>query len=536
MTALAARVGVAARDVPATLTAIGFAAAAAIAAAGWYGYADVPRARTLAYLVIAAGIARFAMVRRPLPDLQATVVLLAMIVAAALLAATMVEASANALVGVAAAVGAGALLKNRPTVGFTAAFLLVGFGGSILAFTDLTPYRGLDAAVAGLCVATVLGYLSHDRTRAAAPVLGAVLFGLFIAITWVYGELAEVPAIGRQAFKVFAFSMLLVPAVAYGPWGPGAHRRMAKGVVIGTVLVAGYAVLRWIIGPAAAEVRLIEADGIGQAYNFAEGKLRVFGSFINTRSLGSWAAASIPMCAALAVHWRGWWRIAAAAAVALAFAALLGSGMRGGVPAIAVGGLYVAVVLTYTRAHRGFRPGIAAVVIAAVIAALTVVVAVSPDATTSERNYASILNPDSDRAYQERLYKWSIAWRQAEERPLGQGLGTAGIGSTYQRYPTIGLYDVDNSYLKIAVDQGVIGLGLFVTALLALLLGLGRRALATEDPQKAALAAGAGGTLAAFMVIMWTGTYVEGDAADLVWLITGLGLAQFATTRLADSR
>lgn len=534
MTALAARVGlVASRDVPATLTALGFWLGALIAVAGFYDLVALPRRELFVYALLAAGVARFALVKRALPEPQQTLTLLALVVAAALLVAEMVEGEAYALVGPAAVVGLGALIRTRPTVGVTAAFLFAAFAGTLLAVLDTDPYKFVDASIGALAAAVVLQYLSRGRDRRAVPVLGAILVAIVIAVARVYAEFAAVPEVGSRAFHVFGFYMLLLLAMAYGPWGHETHRRMAKAVLVGVLIVAGYAVLRWIIGPSAAERQVVLSDVVGARYNFAEGKLRLFGSFVNTRSLGAWAAVVLPVCVALAIHFRGRWRLASVVAAVLAFAALIGSGMRGGVPAAALGCLVVVGVMTYSRAGGGLRLNVAAVAAVGLIVAFGALAAVSPDPTVSERSYQTILDPSRDAAYQERLYKWSVAWREADQRPFGHGLGTAGVlALSYQRFPTVGANDVDNSYLKVAVDQGLFGLALFAAALIALLIGLVRRSLRTHDPQRAALGAAGAGVTASFMVVMWSGNYLEGMPAVTAWLIVGLGVGQFATVAL----
>lgn len=529
MSALAARAGVVVRDVPATLTALVFAGWAFVAVLGWYGLAPVPRPGLLLSGLVVAAVLRLVFTQRPLPALQQTVVILALVAAAAAYAATLIEGRAYSLVAIAGALAAGWFFRRRVTLAVAIMFLLAGFYATIQAVFDIDPYKPHDAVLGGLIVATLFAYVSNGRERRAVPIAGAILFAVYVAITRVYAEVADVPAIGDEAFYVFGWYMLALLTIAYGPWDRATHTRMAKTLVVIVAIVAGYAVLRWIIGPSDEEREFALAGG-GAQYNFADGKLRVFGSFPNTRSLGVWSACVLPLCTALALHLRGRWRIVAVTAGCLAFAALIASGMRGGIPAAGLGCLLVMLVMTYTRAGRGLRLGVLGAVALALTTAFAVVAIVSPDPAVSERSYARILNPQTDPAYQERLYKWSAAWREADQHPFGQGLGTAGRSAVVsQRFVSIGLYDVDNSYLKVALDQGLFGLVLFVAALLALGVGLIRRSLRALDRQQAALGAAGAGTLAAFMVVMWTGNYVEGLPAFTAWLLVGLGLAQFAT-------
>ena len=530
MSALAARVGVGGADVRDTLAALAIAAAAVAAALGWYDVVEIPRPRLLAALVACAGVARLALWPRPLPDPHQSVVLLAVVAMAALQAATMVETRSDSLLGIAGVVALGAALRRRPAVAFVLALFFAGFYASLESLFEVEAYRLHDALFGAFIVAGVLAYLSAGRDRRPVPVAGVLLFAAFIVAARISAELAPNPAIGNKSFYASAWFMIAAVAVAYSPWPRATHARFMKGALVVVALVAGYAVLRWIIGPAEAERRFVLSDPVAAPYLFAEGKLRVFGSFPHTHALGVWCAVVLPFCTALAIHLRGRWRAVAIGAGGLAFAALIGSGARAAAGAAGLGCLAVTVVMAYTRAGRGVRIGVLAAAGAALVIGFTVIAAVSPDQRTSDRSYARILDPGSDRSYQVRLYKWRQALDDVDDHPFGRGLGTAGqTAVTSQRFASVALYDVDNSYLKIAIDQGIFGLGLYVAALVAMLVGLLTRALRATDRQAAALGAAAAGALGAFMILMWTGNYIEGRPAFTAWAIVGLGLAQFAT-------
>lgn len=535
MSALAARAGFAIRDPRATLTAAVFAAWAALAALAWWAPHQIPHGRGIAALLIAACVGRLALGRTSLPPLQETVVIMSGVVGAALQASSMFEARASTLFGLAVALAFGAFFRRRPAPLVLLAFAIASTYASLQALFSIYPYHLHDGLLAGVCVAALLGYLSDERDRRAVPVAGAVLFAVYVAVTAVYAEAASVAIIGHRAFQVFGWYMVVLLAIAYGPWDGATHERIAKGVLAISGLVAAYAVLRWIIGPAGAERDLV-LSGTGGAYNFSDGKLNVFGSFPNTRSLGVWCASVAPLCVALAFYLHGRWRIVAGVTAGLVFAALIGSALRSGIVAAVLGCLVVLGVMAFTRAGGGIRLGVLLATAVGLGVAAAIVIAVSTGANYSNHSYAAIIHPTTDPSYQERLYKWSAAWRDADKHPLGQGLGTAGRNAiVYERFVTIGYYDVDNSYLKVALDQGIFGLILFVSALVALLAGLVRRSLVTIDRRQAALGAAGAGALASFMLVMWTGDYVEGLPAFTAWTIIGLGLAQFATARRADS-
>lgn len=529
MAATALRPPIAVRDVPATITAAAFAVGTAVATVAWWDAGAIPHGKRIALLIVVAALARLVLWRRPLPQTQQTVVIMSGVVAAALLAAPYMETRAPALAGPAVALAAGVFFRRRPTVAIVIAFAIASTYNSLDALLGVDPYRPHDLVLAGLCVAVLLGYVSGDRDRRPVPLVGAILFALYVAVTRVYAEAAGDPVIGEHAFKVLGWYMLVLLAVAYGPWNPDTHRRIAKGVLVVIILVSGYAVLRWIIGPAQAERELVLSSGTAR-YNFSDGKLNVFGTFPNTRSLGVWTTTALPMALALAFYLRGRWRWMAAVAVGLTFTALLGSELRSGVPAATVGCFIVVIVMAFTRAGGRLHLGALLGAGGALAATVVLVIGISAGPSYSDHSYSSIVNPVNDSSFKERIYKWEALWRDADKHPLGKGLGTAGRTAVAEaRFFTPSYYDVDNSYLKIALDQGIFGLVLFLAAILGLLAALVRRSLLTSDPQRAALGAAGAGALSAFMVVMGTGNYIEGLPAFSAWLFAGLGLAQFAT-------
>jgi len=141
-----------------------------------------------------------------------------------------------------------------------------------------------------------------------------------------------------------------------------------------------------------------------------------------------------------------------------------------------------------------------------------------------------ILSPGRDEAYQTRLTKWSAALDDIDRNPFGGGLGTAGQVQREQgRFANIGSIGVDNSYLKVALEQGFAVMIVFAASLVLLLIGIGRRAWVTADRSQATLGIGAAATLASYLVLLNSALYIEGLTAMAAWTVVGLGVAQFAT-------
>src|SRR5690606_14144310 len=112
--------------------------------------------------------------------------------------------------------------------------------------------------------------------------------------------------------------------------------------------------------------------------------------------------------------------------------------------------------------------------------------------------------------------------------PLGHGLGTGSSqGSMSGRFLQASAINIDNSYLKIAYEQGVIVMALFVAAMLGLLASLAVASLRTRRRAAAAMRFGACGALASMLVSFYTGLYIEAAPVLAGWFIVGLGLAYF---------
>ena len=141
-----------------------------------------------------------------------------------------------------------------------------------------------------------------------------------------------------------------------------------------------------------------------------------------------------------------------------------------------------------------------------------------------------ILTPNRDAAYQTRLSKWTTALEDIDRNPFGGGLGTAGrLYREQGRFQTISSIDVDNSYLKVALEQGFAVMLLFGAGLALLLVGIARRAWLTVDRSRATVGIGAAAALASYMVMLNSAVYIEGLTAMAAWTVVGLGVAQFAT-------
>jgi O-antigen ligase len=245
-------------------------------------------------------------------------------------------------------------------------------------------------------------------------------------------------------------------------------------------------------------------------------------------------ACAAPLCLAVALIDQRQLRTAAAIAVGLCVPAAYGTDVRAALPALIAGGGTVIILNQLSSGARALRQTVVAVAIAVVGGTILF----STVTGSNSGRYGAILSPGGDPSYQAHLRKWEEAVSDIGGHPFGLGLGTAGrIAETGENgVLTIASYNLDNSYLKIAYEQGFIVLALFVAAMIALLVGLARRAVRARSPGVRAMATGAAGSLVAASVMFFTGIYVEDLIAFALWIPVGAAIGAIAaeSARPAD--
>jgi hypothetical protein len=415
-----------------------------------------------------------------------------------------------------------------PAAAIVVVFALTGVNGSLRAFTGAPVGAIIDLILGSLWVGAIWRFLSGGRSRPYWLWPGVVAVGLYLAVTAASVFAAPSVSFGVAAFHISGWYVLVFLLIAYGGWKPGTQERMARGIVVVALLVGAYATLRWFIGPASSEREL--ADQTTGIYNIVEGKLRLVGSFTSGHELAAWCALAIPFCLAMGLGFRGRWRLLAAAACGTCAIGLFGSSGRIGAVATVVGLAVVLGLVQFGRAYRTLRVPVTVAGLVA-IAALGVTafgLTVQTSGPGTER-YTVLLHPDRDVAYRTRQYKWRGALKDADRHPFGDGLGTAGrIQVERGRFSTVGSENVENSYLKVAVEQGFAVMGLFVVSVLLLLAGLIRRTVASQRLVASTLGIGAVGALTAYLVLLTSALYIEGLTALAAWIMVGVGVSQFA--------
>ena len=430
------------------------------------------------------------------------------------------------------AVIGGFIAQRWPAATFATIFVLSGTYGSITAFTgihaDSVADKVIDAAWAGLIGRLLLG----RQLLRVRPTPAFFMLLAFVVISFIAALTTTPMSAGIQAFRFAPLYISVVLLLGYGSFDDRALERLTQAMVIACSLIAGYAALRWAIGPSGKESAL-QSSAFAKQYNQLAytGDIKLQGSLPEGNSLGLWTACTIPFLIAMTISLRGWIRIVAAGSLPLAVIALFGSQNRAALAAVIVGALLIVVIHVLSRGFRGPRLGIATLAALVLIGSGAFLYPALINNPEKQKRYSNLLTPSQDQPFQERLNKWRSVFDDVSHHPFGHGLGAGNPSAIFHRFEDIGYYVIDNSYLMVAYDQGLLVLAFMVLTFLVLLVELLSYAIWTRGPTRSALCTAAVGTLVAMLVVFTAANSIVYPVIVTGWLIVGLGVAQFGSLR-----
>ncbi|MDX6587875.1 MAG: hypothetical protein QOI31_2348 [Solirubrobacterales bacterium] len=447
----------------------------------------------------------------------------ALLLGATVMAGLILTAPTLALAPVAVVVSA-VLCAKFPAGSAVILFALTGFYGSLQAFTSLSGILGADILLGGMWIGLLLSRMAGGRTQTGIVWPAILLLGFYIAVTAVDVLSAESFAPALLSFRLSTWYLLAVILIAFAGWSSNSYTRIARGAIVTGLLVGAYAMVRWFIGPASAEFDY--ASQVGGAFNFVDGELRTFGSFGSGHQLGFWTGVVAPFCLAAALGWRGRWRaIAAVAFTALVFA-VLASQVRGAFLGLVIGSGIVLLLYQFAASTPRLDIGRSVLVGICCLGILSGALLVTAGGEGGLDRYDAIFDPSEDPAYLRREQKLAAALPEIAEHPFGHGLGTASLNySLRPDFIDIASFSLDNSFLRIAYEQGVIVALLLGASLLALLLRLSTGSVRVQSRDAATIGIGAAGALASTGVLFYSGMYNEDLLALGAWMLIGLGVA-----------
>jgi len=450
-----------------TNAALGWAAAAVLVAA-WGAFLATRQVDAITLAVPAAMVGGLVLARHP-PRQAIWAAAGVATLSLALFMAEHVVPNALLVLAVPTGVAAGIACRRRPEIAILALFAVTSAFGMIDAFTPIPPSKLADLLLAGLWLGVAWRRIVGGERFAVRLLPGVVLLLGFALITLAQVAAAPSLSFGLHTFVSTGLYLLTVVLVGASELDGDRLATIGKGIVAIALLAAAYALLRHIIGPAAKE-RAIASQ---QPFNFKDGKLLLFGSFESRHQLGLWCALVVPFCAGMAAVLRGSWRIATLAVIPLCAVALVASESRAALVAAVIGLAVVLALHSMGRAFPGPRLGVvlaAVIVIAGGAAAAIALSGGSSNETT--KKFTVVLHPTSDAAYQARVAKWDETLREIRKEPMGHGLGTANQLQQQQgRFVSIGSFSIDNSYLRVGYEQGILPALIYIAGLLTLTLG-----------------------------------------------------------------
>lgn len=450
-------------------------------------------------------------------------------VAAAVAGARAIAFDPRIALVVPALLAASAVARLAPGVIAVGLVAVAGISGSLFAFTSINAQGPADALLAALWLAAAWSLLLEGGPRERRIVWPSVaLLALFLSVSVVAIVTAPTVADGVRSFRGSHWLMTAALLPLLAPWDTEIRRTIFRGVVLVGLAVGAYACFRYASGAPAPDELAAATRADAGFRRTPEAERAVIGTFTSPKTLGLWCAIVMPPAFAAALAERGAWRLIGALAGTACAVAVFGSQTRTALIGAIVGLVLVIALHVLSGARRGPRFGrsVTALVVAAAALLGGFGIAASENVGTAER-FAELRSPTEVETYQIRRDRWEQALSNLDDQPLGSGLATASVVARERGRFADEIVNIDSSYVKIAVEQGVQVVA-FLVAILLLFVHLAFRAARTSDPDGALWGIAACGTLAAFAVLMYGTIAAEQLPAVVAWLVCGLAIAQLA--------
>ncbi|HVQ44879.1 MAG TPA: O-antigen ligase family protein [Candidatus Saccharimonadia bacterium] len=339
-------------------------------------------------------------------------------------------------------------------------------------------------------------------------ILAALAFGaVALIVTALTRPVAELAAFGAKTDLEFLLAGIIAATIATRTL----LVRLITIILIGCAVVAGYDLLQIFVLPADFLTHFGYGPGTIVPYQhiaIGTSALRFPSTLGGPNQLGTYLI--IPLCLSLALftRQRRWWQLAlfAASLISLIWTFSRGAWIGAGVAII------ITLIASLPARLRRTATFAVAIVIAGSLLALPIIltrdgqlqylllhasVATHSQANLSDSQHAASLQDG---------YQALIA------RPFGHGLGTAGPATFHIGPPHI----IEDYYLQVGYETGLVGLGVFTAALGLLLMALWRTSAA--HALAIPLAAAIGGIcLVAIVLPAWA----DSTTALIAWIAAG---------------
>jgi hypothetical protein len=429
-----------------------------------------------------------------------------------------------------------AISSRRPAAGYIIAVGATGFEGTVkvLLTGESTPFsvspEAFGAALLDVILFTAWAVvLITDRGRTPTRLWKKMdrserLIVLALCLWMAMSAIEILVASPTKGLKGFRLTQAYAPTalaslIVFRP-GPNLDRRV-RGLLIALAAVSGYAALRVIIGPSAAEESFALSKHTVSSYG---GAFRAVGSFSSAVGLESYLTPAAVFALLLALFWPRH-RTLSAFVTLSASVGIIASYGRASLVGVVLGTL-AGLTLALTHAGSLSRPkaatAVALVFLFGLGAAGTIVANQATPQLQARLN--GLAQPWQDKSLSLRSENWNTLLKGSWDSPFGKGIGTVGSASasTRAKYVT-----ADNTYLKVLVEQGFVGLMVFVVGLFGVWLLTARRLIGPHfDSESRLIGCAALAACGSFLAIAVTGEYMEQPGKVLAWALLGMALAQ----------
>lgn len=382
---------------------------------------------------------------------------------------------------------------------------------------------GFDALCFGLLLYVVIKRLFHSRKIPYSPVtLPIILFSGFVLLSILNPYLTSLTR-GLLGWRFLVSGIVFHFLGFYAFDDVRRIRRFFSFFWVVAGIVAIYGIVQLVRGYTAVELAWI--DNLAATMKIAgTGRYRLMATMGSAIDLGFFMSlAIVSLVGYFILHRR--LPIFQIILLGLMLLAITFTFVRAAWAAVFVGIFYLLIAqLWYKKRWRPLFPILAmSLVIFALILPFTVSnIAVYFDNPALQERVASLSNPLADPSMLDRYERWSDTWSLVEEYPFGLGVGMTGAaGLRYPNDPGPVNVTTDNSYLKILIETGWIGLGLFFFLIFTILIK-GNTLYKKLNKQFRADALPLLACFVAFLIILFFGEYIElNPSRTLIWIFSG---------------
>lgn len=382
---------------------------------------------------------------------------------------------------------------------------------------------GFDALCFGLLIYVIAKRILYSRVILYSPLTIPLILFLGFALLSILNPYLTSFTRGLLGWRFLASGMVFHFLGFYAFDDVRRIRRFFAVFWLVAGMVAIYGVVQLIRGYTAVELAWI--DNLAATMQIAgTGRYRLMATMGSAVDLGFFMSLAITSLSGYLILQR---RITILQTILLSLmlVAIIFTFVRAAWAAVFVGIFYLLLAqLWYKKKWRPLFPIFAAflVVFAVMLPFLASNIAVYFENPALQERVASLSNPLSDPSMLDRFERWSNTWSIVKDYPLGLGVGMT--GATALRYPNDpGPVDVtmDNSYLKILIETGWIGLVLFVL-LIFTVLAKGNALYKKLNKQFKTDALPLLACFVAFIIILIFGEYIElNPGRTIIWIFTG---------------